>query len=84
MDVPGRSCSPGWASVRVMHALGLASRSALSAAGRVLMVFYLFVLIFYKNGNYSYKTGVGVVIFSWKVARLLAKRKGMLHKACWQ
>lgn len=48
-----------------------------------VFIFYSLEAI-YKKGSHSCKTGVGVVIFSWKVARLSAKRKGMSPKACWQ
>ena len=83
----------GWESVSVIYwsiAICIAYPSARSAAEKVLMVFYLFVFMFYcsdaicKNGNYSYKTGVGVGLFPgrWHISQ--QKEKGMLHQACWQ
>lgn len=85
VDVPGLSCSLGVGICECdtlihcyMHFLPLCP---FSSRERVLIVFYLFVFIFYypkaiyKNGNYLYKTGVGVVIFFLKGGTSLSKEK---------
>lgn len=83
----------GWESVRVIHGAASLCRPAPPPSPQPgspdsalpLCVFTACSLeATCEEGGCSCQTGVGVAIFSWKVVRLSAERRGMSPKACWQ